>query len=161
GYPLGQPPGVDENQSGSVGFDQLREAVISLDPHFASHDRFERGLGKLEREVERAAVPFIDDGWNGRRRGGGGPGGGGGGGGGGVWGVMATRPGPPPPASAYVRSSPACASALVRSRAPASHSAACSIGSTVAERPIRCNGPVATCARRSRLSARCVPRLDS
>ncbi len=44
---------------------------------------------------------------------------------------------------------------------PTSHSATSSIGSIVAERPMRWSGPPATCASRSRLRARWAPRRDS
>jgi hypothetical protein len=61
GHPLGEPAGVHKDQGRAVGFDQLRQAVVDLLPHFARHHRLERRGGNFEGEVARPAVAGVDD----------------------------------------------------------------------------------------------------
>ena len=60
--PLGQPAGVHEDQRRPVFPHELGEAVVVFLPDLAGHHRFERRLGQLDREIERAPVAFVDDG---------------------------------------------------------------------------------------------------
>ena len=56
---------------------------------------------------------------------------------------------------------PRCPVRVVRSRPkPTSSRATVSIGRSVADRPTRCTGSATTCASRSRVRARCEPRLS-
>ena len=107
-HPLRQPAGVHEHQRGLVGLDQLRQPVVDLVPHLARHDRLERGAGELEREVQGAAVALVDDAGSGT-----------------VGRAVAPGEGLP-------RSCLRCPRPL-----PTSHLPTSSIGSIVAERPIR------------------------
>ena len=52
---------VDEHQGRPVFFDQPRQALINLGPHFARHHRLERRIGHFKAEVARPMMPGIDD----------------------------------------------------------------------------------------------------
>ena len=62
GDPLGQPAGIDEDQGGAMGLDQLGETAIELVPDLMGHDRFQGRGRHLEREIAAAAVAGVDDG---------------------------------------------------------------------------------------------------
>ncbi len=61
GEPLGQPAGVDEHEGGAVLGDQRGDAVEHVAHLLGRRDRFELAVGQLEREVEVALVPAVDD----------------------------------------------------------------------------------------------------
>src|SRR2546425_37675 len=58
---LGEAPGVHEYQRGAVLADELHQPLVDLVPHLGRHHRFERRRGDLDREIERARMPRIDD----------------------------------------------------------------------------------------------------
>jgi hypothetical protein len=58
---FGHAARVHEDERGAVLFDQLREAVVIVLPHFVRHHRFELRERRLEREIHRAAMSFVDD----------------------------------------------------------------------------------------------------
>ena len=60
GQPLGQPPGVDEDQRGAVLADQGRDAVQHVAHLLGRRHRFQLALGQLEGEVEVALMPDVD-----------------------------------------------------------------------------------------------------
>ena len=62
GHPLGQLPGVDEDQGGSVVGDVGGDAVEDLVELVAGEGRLELAVGQLQRQVEAAPVPAVDDG---------------------------------------------------------------------------------------------------
>ena len=62
GDPLGQLPGVDEHERGAVVGDVGGDAVEDLADLLAGDGRLELAVGQLEREVEAAPVPGVDDG---------------------------------------------------------------------------------------------------
>ena len=59
--PLGQPPGVDEHERRPVVGDVRGDAVEDLVDLLAGEGRLELAVGQLEREVEAAPVPAVDD----------------------------------------------------------------------------------------------------
>ena len=59
---LGKTAGIDEHERRAMCSHEIGEAVVVLLPDLAGHHRFERRLGQLEREVERTAMAFVDDG---------------------------------------------------------------------------------------------------
>ena len=61
GDALGEASRVDEDDGGRVLEDELSEAVIDLLPHLVGHHSLERRGGKLESEIEAAAVAQVDD----------------------------------------------------------------------------------------------------
>ncbi len=61
GHPLGQPPGIDEDQRRAMRLDQPGQPVVELLPDVGRHHGFERRVRDLEREVARAAVAGVDD----------------------------------------------------------------------------------------------------
>ena len=62
GHPLGQLPGVDEDQGGAVVGDVGADAVEDLAELIAGERRLELAVGQLQRQVEAAPVPAVDDG---------------------------------------------------------------------------------------------------
>ena len=62
GHPLGQLPGVDEDQGGSVVGDVGGDAVEDLVELIAGEGRLELAVGQLQRQLEVAPVPAVDDG---------------------------------------------------------------------------------------------------
>ena len=58
---LGHPARVDEDERGAVLFDQLRQAVVIVLPHFVRHHRFELRERHFEREIHRPPMTFVDD----------------------------------------------------------------------------------------------------
>ncbi len=62
GHPLGQHSGVDEDQRGSVAGDVGGDAVEDLAELVAGDGGFQLAVGQLERQVEAASVPAVDDG---------------------------------------------------------------------------------------------------
>jgi hypothetical protein len=61
GHSLGQLPGVDEDQGGSVAGDVARDTVDDLAPLIARDRGLELAVGQLQRQIEAAAVPAVDD----------------------------------------------------------------------------------------------------
>ena len=61
-HPLGEATGVDEHEGGAMRLDQLGKPAVDLVPDFVRHDCVERGLWKLEAEIEGSAVAGVDDG---------------------------------------------------------------------------------------------------
>ena len=59
--PLRQPPRVDEDERRPCAADQLREPVVVLLPHLVRHHRVERRARDLDAEIDRAAMPLVDD----------------------------------------------------------------------------------------------------
>ena len=60
-HPLRQAAGIDEHERGAVRLDQLGQAAVDLPPDLAGHHGLERGIRKLEREVDRASAGGLDD----------------------------------------------------------------------------------------------------
>ena len=60
-HPFGHPTRVDENQSGPVRLDQLREAMIDFLPDFIRHHRLKRRLRKFDRQIQFSAMTYVDD----------------------------------------------------------------------------------------------------
>ena len=60
--PLGQAAGVDENQGGVVGQDQLNQPLVQLIPDFRAHHRRERRPRHFHRNLHLAAEARVDDG---------------------------------------------------------------------------------------------------
>ena len=60
--PLDHAARVDEDQRGRVLAAQLRDAVKGLCPHLAVAHAAEFGRGNLNRQIERAALAYLDDG---------------------------------------------------------------------------------------------------
>ncbi len=58
---FGQPTGVHEHERGAVLEDQRGDAVEHVRHLLRARDRFELAFGQLDREVERALVPAVDD----------------------------------------------------------------------------------------------------
>jgi len=52
---------VDEDERGAVRADQRGDAIVVLLPHLVGHHGFDRGARDLQREVEGAAMAFVDD----------------------------------------------------------------------------------------------------
>ena len=63
-HPLGQLPGVDEHQRGSVLGDVAGDPVEDLVELIAGERRLELAVGQLERHLQPAPVPDVDDLWN-------------------------------------------------------------------------------------------------
>ena len=61
GEPLGEAARVHEDQRGAVLGDVPGDAVEDLAPLLVRGDGLERGLRQLDRQVERAAMPEVDD----------------------------------------------------------------------------------------------------
>ena len=60
-HAFGHSARVDEDQSGPVRLNQLREAVINFLPDFVRHHGFQRRLRKFDRQVQFAAMTDVDD----------------------------------------------------------------------------------------------------
>ena len=54
-------PRVDEDQRRPMFRNQLREALVVLVPDFMRHHGVERRAGNLDREIDLAPMPFVDD----------------------------------------------------------------------------------------------------
>ena len=59
--PFRQPPRVDEHQRRRVRLDQLGQPVVVLLPDLVRHHRVERRARNLDRQIDRAAMAFVDD----------------------------------------------------------------------------------------------------
>ena len=60
GDSLRHPPCVDEDKGRSVSLDEIGEPFIYLGPDVGRHHGLERRARQLERQVEGAAMPFVD-----------------------------------------------------------------------------------------------------
>src|SRR3954452_22481782 len=58
---FGHAARVDENQRRFVLDDELREAVVVVLPHLVRHDRLDFTARYFEREIDGAAMAFVDD----------------------------------------------------------------------------------------------------
>ena len=58
---FGQPPGVHEHEGGAVLEDERGDAVEHVRHLLGTRDRLELTFRQLDREVERALVPAVDD----------------------------------------------------------------------------------------------------
>ena len=66
-HALAHAAGVDEDERGPVRADEAREPVVDLAPDLVGHDRFERRVRRLDREVARPLMSGVDDRDLGRR----------------------------------------------------------------------------------------------
>ena len=61
GEPLREASRVHEDQGRAVRFDERHEADVELGPHLGRHHGGQRRIRDLDREIERADVPGVDD----------------------------------------------------------------------------------------------------
>ena len=59
--PLAHAAGVDEDERRPVLADEGGEPLVDLAPDFVGHDRFERRVGRLDREIARPLMARIDN----------------------------------------------------------------------------------------------------
>ena len=58
---LRQPPGIDENQRGTMLFNQFHEAGVNLFPHFVGGNGTELAGRDFDRQIESALVADVDN----------------------------------------------------------------------------------------------------
>src|SRR5690606_24791195 len=58
---FGEASRVHEHDGRAMFADELCQAIVKLGPHFIRHDRLERRVGQLDREIALAYVSAVDD----------------------------------------------------------------------------------------------------
>ncbi len=61
GRPLGQAPGIDEDQRSPVLTDQVRQLSVQFLPHLPGHYGLQGGVGEFQRDIDLPGVPAIQD----------------------------------------------------------------------------------------------------
>ena len=59
--PLGEPPRIDEHESGAVLAREFGKPVVNLRPDLAGHHRFEGGSGQFQGQITFSLVAAVDD----------------------------------------------------------------------------------------------------